>query len=208
METTDRPGSPAWNALLSRAVMALDEEGLADYRRLKSSMARKLERNMKEHGLSKAPYDFYMVQEVLVEYDRCGVFSDALALCNGKESECIEAKAWDADIRLAWDFVKARLRERMAVRAGDIAQKAQDGLLRKVTDPDCKLDPKALKLAMETVAPDLYGGGSGSGGGDEDDGRRRLPASGGIVINIVGDAAAKLAEPKSGGRVGGVYIDV
>ena len=212
METADskaRPGSPAWNSLLSRALMALDEEGAAEYRRVKESMAKKLERNMRERGFVVPPYDFYMVQEVLVEYDRCGMFAEALKLCGGRESECIEARAFDADIRLAWDFVKARLKERMAVRAADIALYAQEGLQKKVTDAKCGLDPKALKLALENVAPELYGGKGGGGGSDEgEDSRKKPPAPGGIVINIIGDAAAKLAEPKSGGRAGGVYIDV
>ncbi|MBQ1344762.1 MAG: hypothetical protein IIY62_00225 [Kiritimatiellae bacterium] len=206
----DRPGSPAWKSLLARAQLALDEAALAAYRKKKDSLERRLARSMEEHGLKEAPYDFYMVQEVLVEYDRCGVFSDALRLCNGREGECIEARAWDADIWLVWDFVKARLKARMAARALDIAQVAQEGLGRLVADEECGLNMKALKMALEGAVPELYGGGAkASEDGDEEGGAKRVPVGGGgILVKIVADAAAKLEAPKSGGRSGGVYIDV
>lgn len=204
-----RPGSPAWKALLSRAVMALDEDMLSSYRKRKEALERKLERNLSENGLTVPPYDFYMVQEVLVEYDKCGMFMDAIRNCGGRESECIEARAWDADIRLVWDFVRERVKARMAARAVDIAQNAQDGLRRLVTDEDCKLNIKALKIALESVSPELYGGGAKGGEDDEsEEGRKKLPMSGGIMINIIGDAAAKLEAPKAGSKSGGVYIDV
>lgn len=212
MENTKykRPGSPAWNSLLGRAVLALDEEGISAYRKRKDVLERKLERNMSENGIVVPPYDFYMVQEVMVEYDKCGIFGEALRKCGGRESECIEARAWDADIKLVWDFVRERIKARLAARASDIAQEAQEGLRRLVTDEECKLNVKALKMALESVAPELYGGGAkGSGDEDEsDDNRKKLPMSGGIMINIIGDAAAKLEAPKGGGRSGGVYIDV
>ena len=206
----DRPGSPAWKSLLARAQLALDEAALAAYRKRRDAQERRLARSMEEHGLKEAPYDFYMVQEVLVEYDRCGVFSDALRSCNGREGECIEARAWDADIRLVWDFVKARLKARMAARALDIAQEAQEGLRKLVTDEECGLNVKALKMALEGAVPELYGGGAkASEDGDEEGGAKRVPVGGGgILVKIVADAAAKLEAPKSGGRSGGVYIDV
>ena len=207
----ERPGSPAWKSLLARAQMALDEEALAAYRKRKDGLERRLARSMEEHGLKEAPYDFYMVQEVLVEYDRCGVFSDALRSCNGREGECIEARAWDADIRLAWDFVKARLKARMAARAMDIAQVAQEGLGRLVADEECGLNVKALKMALEGAVPELYGGGGKPSEAEDGDagGAKRVPiGGGGILVKIVADAAKKLEAPKSGGRSGGVYIDV
>ena len=214
METLEKkklPGSPAWEALLLRAEMALDEAGLAAYNKKKADLAKKLERNMEERGMKSLPYDFYMVQEVLVEYDRCGKFGEALRNCGGSESECLEARSWDMEIKLVWDFVKERIKARMAARAVDIAQEAQDGLRQLVTDESCKLDAKAIKMALESVAPDLYGGG---GGGrrteaEGEDARRKLPMSGGVTINVVGDAAAKLLlEPKAGEKSGGVFIDV
>ena len=206
----ERPGSPAWNALLGRAVLALDEEGISAYRKRKDALERKLERNLSENGLSVPPYDFYMVQEVLVEYDKCGMFTEAILNCGAKESECIEARAWDADIKLVWDFVRERIKARLAARASDIAQEAQEGLRMLVTNEKCELNIRAIKMALESVAPELYGGGA-KGSGDEeesDDSRKKIPMSGGIMINIIGDAAAKLEAPKSGGKSGGVYIDV
>ena len=210
LEKNTRPGSSAWKALLGRAVLALAEEGISAYRKRKDALERKLERNLSETGLTVPPYDFYMVQEVLVEYDKCGIFTEAIRNCGAKESECIEARAWDADIKLVWDFVRERIKARLAARASDIAQEAQEGLRRLVTDEECKLNVKALKMALESVAPELYGGGA-KGSGDEeesDDSRKKIPMSGGIMINIIGDAAAKLEAPKSGGKSGGVYIDV
>jgi hypothetical protein len=210
LEKNTRPGSSAWKALLGRAVLALDEEGISAYRKRKDALERKLERNLSETGLTVPPYDFYMVQEVLVEYDKCGIFTEAIRNCGAKESECIEARVWDADIKLVWDFVRERIKARLAARASDIAQEAQEGLRRLVTDEECKLNVKALKMALESVAPELYGGDA-KGSGDEeesDDSRKKIPMSGGIMINIIGDAAAKLEAPKGGGKSGGVYIDV
>lgn len=121
METTekkDRPGSPAWKSLLGRAVMSLDDDALSAYRKSRTDMEAKLARSMEERGLASLPYDFYMVQEVLVEYDRCGVLSEAVATCGGKESECVEAGKFDADIRLVWKFVQDGVRGRLKVVGG------------------------------------------------------------------------------------------
>ena len=211
LEKNTRPGSSAWKALLGRAVLALDEEGISAYRKRKDALERKLERNMNETGLTVPPYDFYMVQEVLVEYDKCGIFTEAIRNCGAKESECIEARAWDADIKLVWDFVRERIKARLAARASDIAQEAQEGLRMLVTNEKCELNIRAIKMALESVAPELYGGGAKGSGEEEekDDTRKKVQNSGGIVININGEAAAKLIEaPKSGGKSGGVYIDV
>lgn len=136
-------------------MMSLDDDGQAAYRKREAAMARKYERNVAVCG--KPPYDFYMVQEILVEYDRTGRFSGSVLKCGGSESECIEAKKWDAEIELVWDFVERRLVDRMKARAKDIAQDAQEGLGRKVTDSKCRLDPKALELALERTVPEIYG---------------------------------------------------
>lgn len=187
--------------------MSLDDDALAAFESDKAAKERKYARNVK--GDEKPPYDFYMVQEILVEYDKCARLTEAVRKCGGNESECIEAKKWDAEIKLVWNFVEERIVDRMRARAKEIAQDAQEGLSQLVTDAECKLNPKAIKMALEGTVPELYGGGGGKAGADEEaDERRKLPMNGGIMINIIGDAAAKLMEPKAGGRAGGVFIDV
>ena len=187
--------------------MSLDEDGLASFERDRARKARRYEQSVKEG--EKPPYDFYMVQEVLVEYDRGGQFEAAVRLCGGSESECVAAKKVDAEIALVWDFVEANVVERIRARAKDIAQDAQSGLGRLVTDAKCKLNAKALELALTGVVPGLYSKQGRVGASEGDEGRRRLPAGGGgIMINIVGDAALKLLKPPTDGKSGGVFVDV
>lgn len=213
MDNEKRPvpwtsGSPAWESLLARAVMSLDESEAAAHEKRRDECDRRYARRLEKAGLMVSPYDWYQVREVLVEYDRCGRFDEALRRCNGKESECLEAKSWDEDVRLVWDFLVRQSKERLAARASDIAQDAQEGLRRLVTDEACRLDTKAIKIALESAAPELYGGGGRGDRGAGEEGPRRLPVGGGgIMINIIGDAAAKLMEPPKG-RSGGVFVDV
>lgn len=203
----EKPGSPAWKSLLARAVMSLDEDGRAGFAKRCAESERKLARIREEGG--EAPYDFYMVQEVLVEYDRCCRFDEAARLCGARESECVAAKKLDAEIGLVWGFVEGNVMERMAARAKDIAQDAQEELGAAVRDGGRKSNVKALELALAGAAPGLYGRQGRGGGRDDDSGARRLPSGGGgIMINVIGDAALKLLKPAVEGRAGGVFIDV
>ena len=203
----EKPGSPAWKSLLARAVMSLDEDELAAFEKEKAAKEKRYAQSVKDG--EKPPYDFYMVQEVLVEYDKTGYFDLAVRFCNGNESECVAAKKLDAEIGLVWKFVEGNVAERMKAQAMDIAQTAQTGLKAVVTDEKCKLNVKALELALAGTMPGLYGKQGRGGRSDGDDGVKRIPAGGGgIMINIIGDAAMKLMKPAVEGRSGGVYIDV
>ena len=110
----------------------MDDDGMAAYAKSQADMERKRERNLKS-GI-EAEYDFYMVQEILVEFDRCGVFCEAVAKCGGRESECLGARKADADIALVWDSIEGRIGERLKTRAMDIAQWAQAELGEAVRD--------------------------------------------------------------------------
>ena len=187
--------------------MSLDDDGQGWFAKKREESERR-DARMAESG-ETVPSDFYMVQEILVEYDRCGQFEEAVRRCGGSASECVAAKKMDAEIRLAWDFVEGNIVERMKAKAKDIAQTAQDGLGRAVSDPDCKLNVKALELALAGTMPGLYGKpGRGVAVEEPDDGRRIPVGGGGIMINIIGDAAMKLLKPAVEGKSGGVYIDV
>ena len=187
--------------------MSLDDDSLVAFEKERADKEKRYSQRMKEN--EKPPYDFYMVQEILVEYDKCGYFEAAVKKCNGVESECVAAKKLDAEIKLVWEFVEGNIAERMKAKAKDIAQTAQDGLEKVLKDEKCKLNVKALELALAGTMPGLYGKQGRGGVADMDEGQKRIPVGGGgIMINIIGDAAMKLMKPAVEGKSGGVYIDV
>lgn len=187
-----------WNDLLSRAEGCLDEQGVAEYAKRKAASERKAARRRELTGSAKPPYDWWMVKSVLVEYDRCGRFAEAVRACGGREAEVLEAKRWSAEIGLVYDFVWERLRERMRLRARDIAMSAQDGLERAVTDDECKLSVKALELALERTVPELYGDPGKLNGGGRGSGAQVVYNLPGLTLNLItppkGLLGAKCAE--------------
>lgn len=150
------PGSPEWHALLARAKTALDDHGAEAYAKRTAAMERKWARLERDMGLKRPPYDFYMSREVMVEYDRSNRFRPSVEKLGAKENEVIESFAWDADLFIVRDFIKSRLRDRMSMKAADIAMDAQEELGRVVTGSS-RVNPKGLALALEKTVPELYG---------------------------------------------------
>lgn len=133
-------------------------------------MERKWARLERDMGLKRPPYDFYMSQEVMVEYDKTNRFQQAIATIGAKENEVLESIAWSADLFIVREFIKSRLKDRMKMKATDIAMDAQEELGKVVTGRS-KTNPKGLALALEKTVPEIYGDpdkrGSGGKGGNQ-----------------------------------------
>ena len=162
----DIPETREWTDLVGRVRCSMDEQELSALVKREAAMKAKYERLWKTTHRRKPPFDLAKVRDALVRYERSCVFSRAVKAAGCSEADVVEARKWDADVALVYDFILDRATEVMRLRARDIAVEAQEGLETAVTTEGCKLNVKALELALERGASEVYGdpGKKGAGG--------------------------------------------
>lgn len=195
-----------WDVLWERARLSFEDADEDSYARRSATAAKKLKRA----GLSAPPVDVDAAKRAICVYATNFVYNDALKQVGISHVDMATACDLVPEVAMAREYVRRLIRDVEDSDDESVAQTAKATLVAAaggLAVPKQSVD--AAKFMLGHIK-EKFGESGGKRVAEEDDPSKKKPnGSGGIVINIVGDAAAKLLQPnRPDGRSGGVFIDV
>ena len=154
-----------WDALLERAMGALDEHGEELYARRCGAAGKKRARNDKQgirlkidmDGVKRALVAYYEGCVGLTEFKR---FTEAFSEENVATADYFDGVSLYPELWVVLEYVQ-RLRDSVArTEAMDSAREAQKAQRRLVTEEGCRLNQRAVEVSLRATMKDVYGEGA------------------------------------------------
>lgn len=203
MEATEVPLT--WETLWDRVRISFSDEDEDSYRRRLGTAEKKLKRM----GLAEIPVSVDAAKGAVLEYVQTQKFNKALEHHGLSYADFDLVVNLCPEVAMGVEYARRLRNSARAARAEKYADDAEELLARSAQGENVpKSSVTSAMFLLGKIEKERYGDDVGRLKGGED-GQKKLGAGGGgIMINIIGDAAAKLMKPAAVGHSGGVFIDV
>lgn len=197
-----------WDVLWERTQLMFTDADVDSYHRRLETAAKKLKRA----GLEAPPVDLAACRAAMVEYASTLQYKKSLRKNGVSAADFVTAKDLCPELAMVLEFVRKVRDEYQDAENEEVGESAKKTLV--ISAKGGEVPKGAITSAMFLLGHidhKRFGDNRGTKLPSEDEEHRMLgnTGKGGILIHVVGDAAAKFAEPQQiGGKAGGVFIDV